>query len=132
MSDLNLICKKKLLTIYIKIKKIKNNEMKKICNLLICLFISSIFLVSCNDMLGVDSQRLLTDQDLTSSPNDPLHTTFGVLSQMQKLADSYVLLGELRGDLLNTTEISDINLKEINDFAISELPASRNIHDKKD
>ena len=103
--------------------------MKKICNLLICLFISSIFLVSCNDMLGVDSQRLLTEQDLANSPNDPLHSTFGVLSQMQKLADSYVLLGELRGDLLNTTEISDISLKEINDFAISPTNKYVNIKD---
>lgn len=102
--------------------------MKKICNLLICLFISSIFLVSCNDMLVVDSQRLLTDQDFKNSPNDPLHSTFGVLSQMQKLADSYVLLGELRGDLVNTTELSDMNLNEINNFAIT--PANKYVNIK--
>jgi len=93
--------------------------MKKICNLLICLFISSIFLVSCNDMLGVDSKRLLTEQEFGHTPNDVLYSTFGVLSQMQKLADSYVLLGELRGDLMNTSETSDLSLKEINDFAIT-------------
>ena len=103
--------------------------MKKICNLLICLFISSIFLVSCNDLLVVDSQRLLTEQDLENSPNDPLHSTFGVLSQLQKLADSYVLLGELRGDLLNTSETSDLSLIEINDFAISPTNKYVNIKD---
>ena len=100
-------------------KIIKNKDMKKICNLLICLFISSIFLVSCNDMLGVDSQRLLTEKEFGHSPNDVKYSTFGVLSQLQKLADSYVLLGELRGDLMNTTELSDVSLNEINNFAIS-------------
>jgi len=103
--------------------------MKKICNLLICLFISSIFLVSCNDMLGVDSKRLLTEQEYGHTPNDVLYSTFGVLSQMQKLADSYVLLGELRGDLLNTSETSDLSLKEINDFAISPSNKYVNIKD---
>ena len=103
--------------------------MKKICNLLICLFISSIFLVSCNDMLEVDSQRLLTDQNLANSPNDPLHSTFGVLSQLQKLADSYVLLGELRGELVNTTEVSDMSLNEINNFAITPTNKYVNIKD---
>jgi len=101
--------------------------MKKICNLLICLFISSIFLVSCNDMLGVDSKRLLTEQEYGHTPNDVLYSTFGVLSQMQKLADSYVLLGELRGDLLNVSETSDLSLREINDFAISPTNSYVNI-----
>jgi hypothetical protein len=103
--------------------------MKKICNLLICLFISSIFLVSCNDMLGVDSQRLISQQNFGHSPNDVLYSTFGVLSQMQKLADSYVLLGELRGDLLNTTPTSDISLNEINNFTISGTNTYVNIKD---
>jgi len=103
--------------------------MKKICNLLICLFISSIFLVSCNDMLGVDSQRLLTQQEFGHSPNDVLYSTFGVLSQMQKLGDSYVLLGEMRGDLMNTTATSDISLNEINNFTISGTNSYVNIKD---
>jgi len=93
--------------------------MKKIFNILICLFIASAFLVSCDDMLGVDSNRLTTEQDYGNSTNNALYSTFGILSQMQKLADSYVLLGELRGDLLNTTELSDLNLREINNFNIS-------------
>ena len=103
--------------------------MKKICNLLICLFISSIFLVSCNDLLGVDSQRLLTKQEFGHTPNDVLYSTFGVLSQVQKLADSYVLLGELRGDLMNTTQTSDISLNEINNFTISNTNSYVNIKD---
>ena len=108
---------------------IKNNIMKKICNILICVFIASIFLVSCDDLLGVDSKRLLTEQEFGHSPNDALYSTFGVLTQMQKLADSYVLLGELRGDLLNVTESSDISLREINDFAISGTNSYVNIKD---
>lgn len=93
--------------------------MKKICNLLICLFVSSIFLVSCDDLLGVDSKRLTTEEDNRNTPNNSLYSTFGILSQVQKLADSYVLLGELRGDLLTTNESSDLSLKEINNFNIT-------------
>ncbi|MHB9142173.1 MAG: RagB/SusD family nutrient uptake outer membrane protein, partial [Paludibacter sp.] len=74
--------------------------MKKICNILICLFISSTILVSCDSMLDVDSNRLVTDTEYGHASSDSLYSTFGVLSQLQKLADSYVLLGELRGDLM--------------------------------
>jgi hypothetical protein len=54
-----------------------------------------------------------------NAPGDSVYSMFGVLTRLQKLADSYVLLGELRGDLMNVSESSDKYLKEINDFNIS-------------
>jgi starch-binding outer membrane protein, SusD/RagB family len=93
--------------------------MKKALKIMIFLVVSSTILVSCNDLLGVDSSRLVTDKEYGHSPNDSLYSTFGILSKLQKLADSYVLLGELRGDLLDVTESSDISLREIYSFDIS-------------
>jgi len=93
--------------------------MKKALKILILLAVSSTMLVSCDDLLGVDSDRLVTDEEYGHSPNDSLYSTFGILSRLQKLADSYVLLGELRGDLLDVTEYSDISLREIYSFDIS-------------
>ena len=93
--------------------------MKKALKLLILLAVSSTMFVSCDDMLGVDSSRLVTDDEYGHSPNDSLYSTFGILSRLQKLADSYVLLGELRGDLLDVTESSDISLREIYSFDVS-------------
>lgn len=76
-------------------------------------------LASCQDMIHVDSSRYITDSEYTETANDSLYSTFGILSQLQKLGDSYVLLGELRADLLDVTDISDIDLKEINSFNVS-------------
>jgi starch-binding outer membrane protein, SusD/RagB family len=103
----------------------KSTDMKKISKLILCFFIASFALVGCNDMLDVNSKRLTTDKqyDLTS-PGDSVYSMFGLFSRLQKLGDSYVLLGELRGDLMDVTESSDIYLREINNFDIS----SKNIY----
>jgi starch-binding outer membrane protein, SusD/RagB family len=95
--------------------------MKRISKIGLLLLITSLTLVSCDGLLNVDSDRnVLADQyDLTAS-NDTLYSMFGVYSQLQYLADSYVLLGELRGDLMDVTRNSTIYLKEINDFNVSE------------
>lgn len=103
--------------------------MKKICHIIIGLLISSTFLVGCADLLDVDSNRLATQDEYGHSGNDSLYSTFGVLSQLQKLADSYVLLGELRGDLLDVTSISDLSLKEISNFNASTSNPYANISD---
>lgn len=71
-------------------------------------------------MLSVDSTKYTSaDQYNMNAPGDSVYSMFGVLTRLQKLADSYVLLGELRGDLMNVSESSDKYLKEINDFNIS-------------
>jgi len=105
--------------------------MKRTCNILLLMFvlILTLFLASCNGLLDVDSKRLVTDEEFGHSSNDSLYSTFGILSQLQKLADSYVLLGELRGDLLDVTDISDLDLKEINNFSISSDNSYAKIND---
>ncbi len=71
-------------------------------------------------MLSVDSTKFTSaNQYNMNAPGDSVYSMFGVLTRLQKLADSYVLLGELRGDLMNVSESSDKYLKEINDFNIS-------------
>ena len=55
-------------------------------------------LPSCSDMLESDSSRQLFDKDLNSK-TDSVHFAFGIMQSMQQLADQYVLIGEMRGDL---------------------------------
>lgn len=75
----------------------------------------------CDDMLKVDSERYVFDDQYTlTATNDSLYSMFGIFSELQSLADSYVLLGELRGDLMDVTEESNRYLKEISQFAWSE------------
>ena len=93
--------------------------MKKALKIFLMLAISSTLLVSCDDLLGVDSQRMITDEEYGNSSSDSLYFTFGILNKLQKLADSYVLLGELRADLMDVSESSDLSLREIYSFDVS-------------
>jgi hypothetical protein len=70
-------------------------------------------------MLNVDSERfLLTEDNQLNSANDSLYSVMGILNQVRNLGDRYVLLGELRGDLMDVTENADMDLQEINNHAI--------------
>jgi len=94
--------------------------MKKISKILLPLLFASFTLISCDGLLSVDSNRyVFEDQYGMKSTNDSLYSMFGVFSQLEKLADEYVLLGELRADLMDVTTTSNPYLNEINDFAIT-------------
>jgi len=94
--------------------------MKKFSNILLLFLFGSFMLVSCDGLLNVNSERYVFEKDYgMKSTNDSLYAMFGVFSQMEKLADDYVLLGELRGDLMDVTANSNPWLKEINDFTVT-------------
>ena len=105
--------------------------MKKVSKILIFTLLSSLALVGCNDLLDVDSNRnVFTDDYKMTAANDTLYSMFGIFSQLEKIADSYVLLGELRGDLMQVTDQSSMYLKEINNFNIStNNPYANNLKD---
>ena len=82
------------------------------------LLLGSILLFgACEDTLKVDSQRV--DFPGNQSQNN-IYTMIGVFSKMENLAVPYVLMGELRADLLETTEDADKHLKEIYNNEVSE------------
>lgn len=94
--------------------------MKRIHLISLMMLVSSLFLVGCDALLGVDSDRVVfEDQHDMGAANDSLYAMFGLFSTMQELADSYVLLGELRADLMDVTESSNPHLLEINQLSIS-------------
>ena len=105
--------------------------MKKISKIMVFLFISVFAFEGCSNLLDVDSNRLVSsDGYKMTGANDTLYSMFGIFSQLEKIADSYVLLGELRGDLMDVSPKSNLYLKEINDFNISSTnPYANNIKD---
>jgi len=109
----------------------KKNDMKKFNKIMIFLLLSSFALTGCSDLLDVDSNReVFVDEYQLKSANDTLYSMFAIFSQLEKIADSYVLLGELRGDLMTVTDKSGLYLKEINNFNISaNNPYANNIKD---
>jgi hypothetical protein len=71
-------------------------------------------------MLNADSQRLTAEEEFRlTTPSDSVYSIFGLFTQLQKIADGYVLLGELRGDLMEASQDSDRELLEIYQHSVS-------------
>ena len=91
--------------------------------LLLALSISSTVsftLSGCSDMLDSDSGRFVLEEDnQLNTVNDSLYSAIGILSQLQPVADQLLLFGELRGDLMVTSENASAEMKEIEAFNIS-------------
>ena len=80
--------------------------------------------VSCGDFIEVDSNSVIPVEDYKiDNPSTARYTMFGILAQLQRVADKYVVVGELRGDLLTTTENSTQDLRDIADFCADSLNA---------
>ena len=78
-------------------------------------------LTSCEDFFTQESSDVLyADQEHLNLSEDSIYSVTGVLTKLQTLADRTILLGELRGDLVDLTEVADKNLREIFDFNVSD------------
>ncbi len=76
---------------------------------------------SCEDVFDTDSTSAVIDKgEMIDNPADTLYSVMGILSQLQKLGERYVLMGELRGDLLTTTSNAASDLQEVAAFNVSE------------
>lgn len=73
---------------------------------------------SCSDMFEPESNSVVFDHTL-NRPTDSLYSAMGILGQMQKLSERYVLMGELRGDLMNTTGNAVLALQDVANFNVT-------------
>jgi hypothetical protein len=104
--------------------------MKKITYILLSLLIGTVALTSCDALLNADSERYTFDEDFQmKSAHDTIYSMVGIMTQLQKLGDRYVLLGELRSELMTTNDNASRYLKEINDFNISDSNPYVNLKD---
>lgn len=100
--------------------------MKRMKQLLLC---GALFaLSSCESIFDTESTSVIIDEgQMLDSPNDSLYSAMGILSQVRNLGEKYVLLGELRGDLMTVSadasesiaEISSLQMTVDNDYASS-------------
>ena len=88
--------------------------MKKIAIIIsvICVICGS---YSCSDMLDVESTRQNIEPSIEEK-TDSVFYAFGILQAMQQLADQYVFQGEMRGELVKTTQYTDNNLRQLYDY----------------
>lgn len=91
--------------------------MKTKISLLIALAVA---FTSCESMFDTDSTSVIVDKgEKMTSPNDSLYSSLGILSMVRELGDRYVLLGELRGDLMSATSDATVSLQQISSLQMS-------------
>ena len=92
--------------------------MKRLC-ILIFSFLGVLGLSSCSDFFESDSESVIkTDGHLYVSELEARAGLFGLLEGLQEVSDNYVLMGELRGDLMSTTVNSSQELHDISEFNV--------------
>ncbi|MDD4991217.1 MAG: RagB/SusD family nutrient uptake outer membrane protein [Paludibacter sp.] len=84
----------------------------------------------CQDILDTSSNRIAFEKDnQLKNTNDLFYTISGIMAEVQKIGDKYVLFGELRGDLMTVSENASVSLKEINQFQTTAQNTYRDQHD---
>ena len=79
---------------------------------------------SCSDFFDQDSDHVqYTDDYRLHEPGDTIYALTGIMNKMQALGDRTVLLGELRGDLVDLTTKASADLRQIADFAVTDSNA---------
>ena len=71
---------------------------------------------SCEDMLMTENDSMVIDPEL-GNKTDSVFYALGIAQAMQQVADQYFFIGEMRGDLVTTTEHTDNNLRQLADFS---------------
>ena len=101
--------------------------MKKILSLIKIFSFAALvtLMVSCQDLLTVDNNRVtMSDENLLNSSNDTVYSIIGILTKVQKLSDRYVLMGEMRADLMNITAYTKSDLRDLNNFEVDSTTSS--------
>lgn len=79
---------------------------------------------SCSDMLETESDNMVIDPALNNK-TDSVFYALGIAQAMQQLADQYFFVGEMRGELVATTNYTNTNLRQLSNYSA----ASTNAYD---
>src|SRR4051812_5261995 len=76
-------------------------------------------LSSCKKVFDVKSESVLSGEQTYRNVFDADAAVIGVYGKFMKLAKQYILLNELRADLMTTTANSDIYLQQLNKHTVT-------------
>lgn len=77
--------------------------------------------VSCSDFFNEDNEYIINaDQDHLNNATDTIYSVVGILNKLQAIADRTVLLGEARGDLVDVTDATSSDLRDVASFNIGD------------
>ena len=81
---------------------------------------SSVF-VSCSDFFDQESEHVIfSETDHLNNATDSIYSVTGILSKLQALADRTILLGEVRGDMVQLTNNASSDLLELATFNVGD------------
>ncbi len=84
---------------------------------------------SCEDMFNIESNRVVLNHEINSTA-DSVYSTLGVLQCMRKVADRYVILGEVRGDMAQIDdEKTKTSLRNLANFNFEDDNEYLNVRD---
>ncbi len=76
-------------------------------------------LTSCSDFFDQESDHVIyAENEHLNNAVDSVYSMTGILSKLQTIADRTILLGELRGDLVDLTSYAASDLRDVADFNI--------------
>ncbi len=102
-------------------KKNIKNKLRTIPFIVCLLSMSAVGLTSCEDFFEQDSEYVIFDGDnALDNAADTIYSVIGVLNKLQAIADRTILLGEVRGDLVDVTDITHADLRGVATFDIDE------------
>ncbi|MBQ9357188.1 MAG: RagB/SusD family nutrient uptake outer membrane protein [Prevotella sp.] len=80
---------------------------------------------ACSDMLEQDSDLVrYADGSLLTTPTDTIYSVTGIMKKMQALADRTIVLGEVRGDLVDVNNYASAELRQLATFNLSPATAA--------
>ena len=93
--------------------------MKKYLRYILPVCLAGSLCASCTDFFETDSDGVLkTEGQRYQDETTARAGLFGLLQGLQRIGDNYVIMGELRGDLMDVTENSSQELRDISRFEV--------------
>ncbi len=87
-------------------------------------------LTACDKFLYEESDQVIySDDHRLNSDADTLFTISGIMNKMQAIADRTILLGEVRGDLVNVTDYATDDLRQLASFNIGSTNKYNKVRD---
>lgn len=97
------------------------NRLRTIPFIVCLLAVSAVGLTSCEDFFESDSEYVIFEGDnALDNAADTIYSVIGVLNKLQAIADRTILLGEVRGDLVDVTDATHADLRKVAAFNIDE------------
>lgn len=75
-------------------------------------------LTACSDFFEQDSDHVIyADKDHLNNATDTIYSVTGIQNKLQAIADRTILLGEVRGDLVDVTSHASADLRQLSNFS---------------